>query len=60
MYEREERLRDLREQGEEDWAKMQQEFNSSESDDDKENYIWYKDGDPNTYFSLCTKHKNII
>jgi len=37
---------------------MQVEYNSSEGEtDDEENYLWYRDTDPDSYFTLCTKHK---
>lgn len=35
------------------------EYNSSEEDDDEENFAWFKDEDPDTYFTLATKHKNV-
>lgn len=71
MYEREERMRLLKEHDDEDWLKMQAEYNSSEEEvangedktkrpDDTENYCWYRFDDPETYFTLATKHKNII
>lgn len=37
---------------------MTEEYNSSEEDDDEENFAWYNDQDNDTYFVLCTKHKN--
>lgn len=73
MYEREERMRLLKEHDDEDWNKMQAEYNSSEEEnvtpgteqgiqvpDDTENYSWFKFRDPDSYFTLATKHKNII
>ena len=38
---------------------MTEEYNSSEEDDDEENFAWYDKDDDQTYFVLCTKHKNI-
>lgn len=49
----------LKEQDEEEWGKMTQEYNSSEEEDDEENFAWYKNEDAETYFVLCTKHKNV-
>jgi len=38
---------------------MQEEYNSSENEEpEEENFSWYKDSDPNTYFTFSTKHKN--
>jgi hypothetical protein len=37
---------------------MTEEYNSSEDDEDEENFAWYDDDDKNTYFTLCTKYKN--
>ena len=48
----------LKEQNDEEWSKMTDEYNSSEEEDDEENYAWYNDHDQNTYFVLCTKYKN--
>jgi len=47
---------------------MQDEYNSSEEEntdvvklqDDCENYAWYRYNDPDSYFVLATKHKNLI
>lgn len=71
MYEREERMRLLKEHDDADFQKMQQEYNSSEEEglkhdgtkqvlEDTENYGWYRWGDPNSYFTLATKHKNVF
>ena len=69
MYEREERMRLLKEHDDSDWQKMQTEYNSSEEDDidtnkrlqdETENYAWYRYNDPDSYFVLATKHKNLI
>lgn len=49
----------LKEQDEEEWSKMTEEYNSSEEEDDEENFAWYKGEDDQTYFTLCTKYKNI-
>lgn len=38
---------------------MTEEYNSSEEDDDEENFAWYEDSDKETYFVLCTKYKNV-
>ena len=48
----------LKEQDEEEWAKMTEEYNSSEEEDEEENFAWYKDEDPDTYFVLANKYKN--
>lgn len=40
------------------WENMGKEYNSSDDEDDEENFAWYKDSDPDTYFVLCTKYKN--
>jgi len=42
------------------WEKMGQEYNSSDEEDDEENFAWYNDTDPDTYFVLCTKYKNVF
>mmetsp|Transcript_6064 Transcript_6064/g.5480 ORF Transcript_6064/g.5480 Transcript_6064/m.5480 type:complete len:225 (+) Transcript_6064:1436-2110(+) len=49
----------LKELDEEEWAKLTEEYDSSEEEDDEENFSWYKDGDENSYFVLCTKYKNV-
>ena len=59
LYDKEQRMRVLKEQDEDEWAKMTQEYNSSEEEDDEENFAWYKPNDKETYFVLCTKHKNV-
>lgn len=38
---------------------MTKEYNSSEDEDDEENFAWYNDEDQGTYFVLCTKYKNV-
>jgi len=38
---------------------MTEEYNSSEEEDDEENFAWYDHKDNETYFVLCTKYKNI-
>jgi hypothetical protein len=43
-----------------DWKKFGEDYNSSEEEEMVENYSWYNYGDKDTYFTLCTKHKNII
>ena len=59
MYEQEQKMKIIKEQDEEEWNKMTEEYNSSEEEDDEENFVWYEDSDKDTYFVLCTKHKNI-
>lgn len=59
LYDKEQRMKLLKEQDEEDWAKMTMEYNSSEEEDDEENFSWYDHRDDQTYFVLCTKHKNV-
>ncbi len=59
LYDKEQRMKILKEQDEEEWAKMTEEYNSSEEEDDEENFAWYKGDDDQTYFTLCTKYKNI-
>lgn len=49
----------LKEQDEEEWQTMTKEYNSSEDEDDEENFAWYNDEDKGTYFVLCTKYKNV-
>ena len=49
----------LKEQDDFEWAKMTEEYNSSEEEDDEENFAWYDHKDNETYFVLCTKYKNI-
>jgi len=66
-------MRLLQAHDDEDWAKMTADYNSSEdeatcgdqSQQEKpselaENYSWFNIKDPDTYFCLATKHKNII
>lgn len=60
LYDREERMKLLKEHDDLDWQKMKEDYNSSEEEDSVENYGWYNYADKNTYFTLCTKHKNII
>lgn len=48
----------LKEQDNEEWAKMTQDYDSSDEEDDEENFAWYKEEDEDTYFVLCTKYKN--
>jgi hypothetical protein len=36
---------------------MNDEFNSSDDEEEIEDYHWYIDSDPNSYFVLCTKFK---
>lgn len=38
---------------------MTEEYNSSEEEDDEENYAWYEDAEEGSYFVLCTKYKNV-
>lgn len=59
LYDKEQRMKILKEQDEEEWAKMTEEYNSSEEEDDEENFAWYNHEDDQTYFVLCSKHKNI-
>ena len=59
LYDKEQRMKILKEQDEEEWSKMTEEYNSSEEEDDEENFAWYNHEDNQTYFVLCTKHKNI-
>ncbi len=64
-------MRILKEHDDEDFRKMQSEYNSSEEEglkhdgtkqvlEDTENYSWYRWNDPDAYFTLATKHKNIF
>ena len=59
LYEKEQRMKILKEQDDFEWAKMTEEYNSSEEEDDEENFAWYDHKDNETYFVLCTKYKNI-
>lgn len=59
LYDKEERMKILKEQDEDEWNKMTEEYNSSEEEDDEENFAWYNHTDDQTYFVLCTKHKNV-
>lgn len=59
LYDKEQRMKILKEQDEVEWTKMTEEYNSSEDEDDEENFAWYKDQDDQTYFTLCTKYKNV-
>ena len=59
LYDKEQRMKMLKEQDEVEWEKMTEEYNSSEEEDDEENFAWYNHEDDQTYFVLCTKHKNI-
>jgi len=36
------------------------EYQSSDEDDLEENFGWYRDTDPESYFCLCTRNKNVI
>ena len=60
LYDREERMKLLKEHDDQDWQKMKDDYNSSEEEESVENYAWYNYAEKDTYFTLCTKHKNII
>jgi hypothetical protein len=60
LYDREERMKLLQNHDVNDWKKFGEDYNSSEEEEMVENYSWYNYGDKDTYFTLCTKHKNII
>jgi hypothetical protein len=47
----------LQEQEDDEWDAMKGEINSSENEEEVEDYSWYVDSDPDTYFCLCTKFK---
>lgn len=57
LYYREQKLRMLQEQEDDEWDAMKGEINSSENEEEVEDYSWYVDSDPDTYFCLCTKFK---
>jgi hypothetical protein len=45
LYDKEQRMKILKEQDEDEWSKMTQEYNSSEEEDDEENFAWYRPDD---------------
>ena len=49
-----------REQDDKSYKESTTEYLSSDEEDVEENFAWYKDTDPNTYFCLCTRTKNMI
>ena len=51
---------EVREEQDRDYKKSTTEFESSEEEDIEENYSWFNEADPNSYFCLCTKTKNVI
>eukprot|EP00347_Sterkiella_histriomuscorum_P011977 403370373 len=65
LEDQESRMRQLQEQDENKYRKLVEnvgengEFDdlSESSDEDDEEFKWYKDQDQNTYFSLCTQYK---
>ena len=50
----------MREREDKTYLESTTEYNSSEEEDLEENYTWYKDKDPDNYFCLCTRTKNVI
>jgi hypothetical protein len=60
MYEREMKMRRAQELDVEENCLHKAEFDSEEEDEEVEDYHWYKDGDPEAYFTLCTKFKQIF
>ena len=61
MVEKEEGLRQLREQEAKEFAMMQDEFDSEESEDldPRDKYKWFNFDDKSNYFILSTRNKNI-
>lgn len=57
MWNREQRMKVLKEQDEAEWQKLIEEFNSSDSDDEEEDFAWYDMEDKDTYFVLTTLNK---
>ena len=62
MYEKELKMQAIKEQDEINLHSTQAEYLSeSDSDDEhEENFLWYNDPDPDTYFCLSTLQKNVI
>lgn len=60
MYAKEQKLTQIRDREDKNYRESVAEYNSSEEEDDEENYAWYKDKDPDNYFTLCTRTKNCI
>ena len=60
MYEKEMKMQAIREQ--QDITKSEAAYISSEDEDadHEENFLWYNDPDPDTYFCLSTLQKNVI
>ena len=50
----------IQEQEDEEWDQMKGEINSSDNEEETEDYSWYIDSDPNAFFCLSTKHKQIF
>jgi hypothetical protein len=61
-YENEVRLNLLRLNDQEDWDRAEKEWDSSEDDNEDavNNFIWYSTEDPNNYFVMATRDKNLF
>ena len=60
MYAKEAKMQEVREQEDKSYRESMTEYLSSDEEDIEENFAWYRDTDPNTYFCLCTRTKNMI
>ena len=50
----------MREVEDRNYKESTTEYLSSDEEDDEENFSWFKDTDPDNYFCLCTRNKNLI
>ena len=62
MYEKELKMQAIKEQDEINLHSTQAEYlsESDSEDEHEENFLWYNDPDPDTYFCLSTLQKNVI
>ena len=60
MYAKENRMTQLREIEDRNYKESTTEYLSSDEEDDEENFSWFQDTDPDNYFCLCTRNKNLI
>lgn len=60
MYAKEQKMLQMRELHDRNYKDSITEFQSSEEENEEENYAWFNDKDPANYFCLCTRTKNMI
>ena len=60
MYAKEQKMKVAKESEDIEYKASTAEYMSSDEEDIEENFGWYKDNDPDSYFTLCTRTKNFI